>query len=96
MKKGLWNIANGKDGKPWDAALASDWEVKDKKAQAIIKLELYDTYIHHMNGCDATKETWDQLNTLFVPNSKSSNFGLLIEFLRLEMKSHAMLASHLN
>ena len=75
MKKGLWNIPNGKDWKPRDVALASAWEMKDDKAQAIINLELDGTYIHRVDGCDTTKETWDQLNTLFGPNSKSSKFG---------------------
>ncbi|MCO5563870.1 hypothetical protein L7F22_017521 [Adiantum nelumboides] len=72
------------------------WEERDNKAQDIIKLELDDTYIHHVDGCKTAKETWDQLDTLFGAQAKSSKFGLLIEFFKLEMASKMPLASHLN
>ena len=52
MKNGLWKFANGKEQKPRDAALASAWEVKDNKDQAIIELEVDDTYINHVDGCE--------------------------------------------
>ena len=96
MKKSLWNIANGKEKKPRDPAQANAWEVRDNKAQAIIKLELDDTYIHHVDECNNAKDTWDVLNTLFESKSKSSKFGLLVEFFHLEMKPQTSLASHLN
>ncbi|MCO5566781.1 hypothetical protein L7F22_020461 [Adiantum nelumboides] len=97
MKKALWGITNGKERKPRDATTATTWEERDNKAQAIIKLvELDDTYIHHVDGCETAKETWDQLDTLFGAQAKSSKFGLLIEFFKLEMSAKTSLASHLN
>ncbi|MCO5581722.1 hypothetical protein L7F22_035611 [Adiantum nelumboides] len=96
MKKALWSITNGKERKPQDATAATTWEERDNKAQAIIKLELDDTYIHHVHGCETAKETWDQLDTLFGAQAKSSKFGLLIEFFKLEMSAKTPLASHLN
>ena len=57
MKKSLWNIANGKEKKPRDLAQANAWEVHDNKAQAIIKLELDDTYINHVDECNNAKDT---------------------------------------
>ncbi|MCO5553311.1 hypothetical protein L7F22_006832 [Adiantum nelumboides] len=65
MKKALWGITNGKERKPRDATDAATWEGRDNKAQDIIKLELDDTYIHHVDGCETAKENWDQLDTLF-------------------------------
>ncbi|MCO5554987.1 hypothetical protein L7F22_008526 [Adiantum nelumboides] len=96
MKKALWSITNGKERKPRDATAATTWEERDNKAQAIIKLELDDTYIHRVDGCETAKETWDQLDTLFGAQAKSSKFGLLIEFFKLEMSVKTPLASHLN
>ncbi|MCO5557476.1 hypothetical protein L7F22_011041 [Adiantum nelumboides] len=96
MKKALWSITNGKERKPRDATAATTWEERDNKTQAIIKLELDDTYIHHVDGCETAKETWDQLDTLFGAQAKSSKFGLLIEFFKLEMSAKTPLASHLN
>ncbi|MCO5555570.1 hypothetical protein L7F22_009115 [Adiantum nelumboides] len=96
MKKALWDITNGKERKPRDATAAATWEERDNKIQAIIKLELDVTYIHHVDGCETAKETWDQLDTLFGAQAKSSKFGLLIEFFKLEMASKTPLASHLN
>ncbi|MCO5556401.1 hypothetical protein L7F22_044549 [Adiantum nelumboides] len=96
MKKALWGITNGKEQKPQDATAAATWEERDNKTQAIIKLELDDTYIHHVDGCETTKETWDQLDTLFGGQAKSSKFSLLIEFFKLEMSAKTPLASHLN
>ncbi|MCO5564807.1 hypothetical protein L7F22_018475 [Adiantum nelumboides] len=96
MKKALWGITNGKERKPRDATTAATWEERDKKAQAIIKLELDDTYTHHVDGCETAKETWDQLDTLFGAQAKGSKLGLLIEFFKLEMASKTPLASHLN
>ncbi|MCO5550661.1 hypothetical protein L7F22_004150 [Adiantum nelumboides] len=96
MKKTLWGITNGKERKPRDATAATTWEERDNKAQAAIKLELDDTYIHHVDGCETAKETWDQLDTLFGAQAKGSKFGLLIEFFKLEMLAKTPLASHLN
>ncbi|MCO5572139.1 hypothetical protein L7F22_025890 [Adiantum nelumboides] len=96
MKKALWAITNGKERKPREASAATTWEKRDNMAQAIIKLELDDTYIHHVDGCETAKETWDQLDTLFGAQAKSSKFGLLIEFFKLEMEPKMPLASHLN
>ncbi|MCO5554018.1 hypothetical protein L7F22_007544 [Adiantum nelumboides] len=96
MKKALWAIGNGKERNPQEVVAAGTWEERDNEAQAIIKLELDDTYIHHVDGCEIAKETWDQLDTLFGAQAKSSKFGLLIEFLKLEMASKTPLASHLN
>ena len=93
VKKSLWNIANGRDKKSLDAAQAAAWEVKDDKAQAIIKLEL-GTYIHHVDECTNAKDTWDVLNTLFGSQSKSSKFGLVIEFFLPDMKPQSSVASH--
>ncbi|MCO5557398.1 hypothetical protein L7F22_010961 [Adiantum nelumboides] len=96
MKKALWSITNGKERKRRDATAATTWEERDNKAQAIIKLELDDTYIHHVDGCETAKETWGQLDTLFGAQAKSSKFGLLIEFFKLEISAKKPLASHLN
>ncbi|MCO5593937.1 hypothetical protein L7F22_047956 [Adiantum nelumboides] len=96
MKKALWAITNGKERKPQKSVAAATWEERNNKAQAIIKLELDDTYIHHVGGCENAKETWDQLDTVFGAQAKSSKFGLLIEFFKLEMASKMPLASHLN
>ncbi|MCO5581186.1 hypothetical protein L7F22_035064 [Adiantum nelumboides] len=97
MKMALWAITNGKERKPQEAiAIVATLEEKDKMAQAIIQLELDDTYIHHVDGCKTVKETWDQLDTHFGALAKSSKFGLLIEFFKLEMASKMPLASHLN
>ncbi|MCO5613220.1 hypothetical protein L7F22_067496 [Adiantum nelumboides] len=96
MKKALWAITNGKEQKPREAIATATWEERDNKAQAIIKLELDDSYIHHVDGCEIAKETWDQLDTLFGAQVKSSKFGLLIEFFKLEMASKMPLAYHLN
>ncbi|MCO5584155.1 hypothetical protein L7F22_038078 [Adiantum nelumboides] len=96
MKKALWGITNGKERKPRDTIATATWEERDNNAQAIIKLELHDMYIHHVDGCETAKETWDQLDTLFGAQAKSSKFGLLIEFFKLEMASKTPLASHLN
>ncbi|MCO5580120.1 hypothetical protein L7F22_033987 [Adiantum nelumboides] len=89
-------ITNGKKRKPRDATTTATWEEKDNKAQDIIKMELDDTYIHHVDGCETAKETWDQLDTLFGAQAKSFKFGLLIEFFKLEMLARTPLASHLN
>ena len=94
MKKGLFNIVNGNEKKPRTLADVPCWEVRDDKARAIITLELDDTYIHHVDGCETSKEVWDQLITLFGARSKSSKFGLLIEFFKLEMKSSLTLELH--
>ncbi|MCO5591092.1 hypothetical protein L7F22_045069 [Adiantum nelumboides] len=96
MKKALWAITNGKDQKLQEVAAAATWGERDNKAQAIIKLELADTYIHHVDGCETAKETWDQLDTLFGAQAKSPKIGLLIEFFKLEMAIKMPLASHLN
>ncbi|MCO5567481.1 hypothetical protein L7F22_021174 [Adiantum nelumboides] len=96
MKKALCSITNGKERKPQEAVAAMTWEERDNKAQVIIKLELNDTYIHHVDGCETAKETWNQLDTLFGAQVKSSMFGLLIKFFKLEMASKMPLASHLN
>ncbi|MCO5585598.1 hypothetical protein L7F22_039533 [Adiantum nelumboides] len=96
MKKALWPITNGKEQKPRETVAAATWKERDNKAQAIIKLELDDTYIHHVDECETAKETWDQLDTLFGAQAKSSKFGLLIEFFKLKMASKMPLVSHLN
>ncbi|MCO5562770.1 hypothetical protein L7F22_016402 [Adiantum nelumboides] len=96
MKKALWAITNGKEQKPREVIAATTWEERDNKAQAIIKLQLDDTYTHHVDGCETAKETWDQLDTLFGAQVKSSKFGLLNEFFKLEMASKMPLASHFN
>ena len=65
MKKGLWAIINGKEKKPRDADLLVTWQKNDDKAHGIIKLELDDSYIHHVDNCDTSHDTWKRLDTLF-------------------------------
>ncbi|MCO5587541.1 hypothetical protein L7F22_041491 [Adiantum nelumboides] len=52
--------------------------------------------IHHFDGCEIAKETWNQIDTLFGAQAKSSKFGLLIEIFKLDMASKMPLASHSN
>ncbi|MCO5570217.1 hypothetical protein L7F22_023935 [Adiantum nelumboides] len=95
-EEGIMGHHQCKEQKPREGVATATWEERDKKTQAIIKLELDDTYLHHVDWCETTKETWDQLDTLFGAQAKSSKFGLLIEFFKLDMASRMPLVSYLN
>ncbi|MCO5581747.1 hypothetical protein L7F22_035636 [Adiantum nelumboides] len=65
MKMALWDIINGKEQRPQEVVAATTWKKRDKKAQAMIKFELDEVYIRHVDGCATNQETWDQLDTRF-------------------------------
>ena len=55
-KKGNFRVANGKEKKPSTRDGKVAWLVKDEKALAIIALELSDSYIHHIDGCETSHD----------------------------------------
>ena len=54
MRKGLWNIVNGKEKKPSTREGEVNWITKDEKALSIIALGLSNEYIHHIDGMDTS------------------------------------------
>ena len=65
MKKGLWNIGNGKDKKPSIRDGEAICIPRDYKALSIIALGLSDEYIHHIDGLDTSKEASNELEKIF-------------------------------
>ena len=96
MKKGIWNVTNGKEKKPSTREGELSWLVKDEKALAIIALGLSDCYIHHIDGCENAFDAWEHLQSVFGAQAKCSKYSLLIKFFTLSLQKGDALSSHLN
>lgn len=96
MQKGKWGVVNGTDEKTNTREGGLAWQVRDEKAQGIIIRWLHDTYIHYLDTCTTSCESWATLQALFGAERKNTKYALLIEYFRLQLSQGESLSSHLN
>lgn len=96
VQRGLRSHVTGEEVRPQPPAEVKEFNRKEENALATIALSIEVDQQTHILDCTTAKETWDTLEKVFEPKSRSRILQLKTQMISVKFESNETMTSYLN